>query len=79
MLPIIQEEIVQKEIGQQMKKYRLLCHRTMYSGIIAVNTATFIGYKEKGYRCNSCNSWSSNSIFNNYYYNSEVFQTFSRI
>lgn len=49
MLPIIQEEIVNKRgwaSDQEILDYYAIAQST--PGIIAVNTATFIGYKQKG-------------------------------
>lgn len=49
MLPIIQEEIVHKRnwaTDEEVIDYYAIGQCT--PGIIAVNTATFIGYKEKG-------------------------------
>jgi len=49
MLPILQEEIVEKRhwaTNEEMLDYYAIGQST--PGIIAVNTATFIGYKQKG-------------------------------
>ena len=48
MLPIIQREIVEKRQWATEAELWILCNRSMHTGIIAVNTSTFIGYKRKG-------------------------------
>ncbi len=43
MLPILQREVVERDTGNRRGTYGLLRDRPVYPGIIAVNTATFVG------------------------------------
>ena len=74
MLPILQRDIVKKHgwaTDDELVDYFAIGQCT--PGIIAVNTATFIGYKQK--RCLGryiCNSWCYISINSYNLYNSSV-------
>lgn len=49
MLPILQREVVEDQgLGYRRGAGGLFCHRPVHPGIIAVNTATFIGQKQAG-------------------------------
>lgn len=50
MLPILQREVVEhKGLGYRGGADGLLRHRPVHPGVIAVNTATFIGQKHRGW------------------------------
>lgn len=71
MLPILQKEVVDKKNWatiQELMDYYAIGQCT--PGVIAVNTATFIGYKEKkNLRCSFCNIRGCLPFFSNNNYN----------
>lgn len=74
MLPLIQKEIVDRRgwaSEEEVLDYFTIGQIT--PGIIAVNTATFIGYKSRNFRWHGRHAWSYFSVDCNHKYNRGVF------